>query len=108
MGPKMPGEFRILVDRVWPRGVRRDALALDAWAKEVAPSTELRRWFGHDPARWAGFRRRYRRELANNPQAWKPILSRARKHDLVLLFAARDEEHNHAVVLGEFLRQNPR
>jgi len=107
-GPKVPGERRILVDRIWPRGVRRDSLALDAWAREVAPSTELRRWFGHDPARWAEFRRRYRRELADNPQAWEPIVVEARKRDLVLLFAARDREHNHALVLQEFLRRKLR
>ena len=97
------GEARVLVDRVWPRGVRRDSLRLDLWAKDVGPSTELRKWFGHDPKRWTGFRTRYRHELADNPAAWSPLLEMARAGDLLLLFGARDEEHNQAVVLREFL-----
>jgi uncharacterized protein YeaO (DUF488 family) len=108
VGAKRKGEVRLLVDRLWPRGLRREALALDAWVKDVAPSTELRKWFGHDPARWTEFRRRYRKELACHPERWKALLPQARQHDVVLLFGARDVEHNHAVVLRDFLREKLR
>jgi uncharacterized protein YeaO (DUF488 family) len=97
-----PGR-RFLVDRLWPRGVRRTDLALDGWVKEAAPSNELRRWFGHDVARWPEFRRRYLAELAAAPDAVAPLLDAARTGDLTLLYAARDAEHNNAVVLREHL-----
>jgi uncharacterized protein YeaO (DUF488 family) len=93
-----------LVDRVWPRGVRRSDLALDGWAREVAPSTELRQWFGHRPERFAEFRERYRRELDGRPEAVRPLLDAARTGPVTLLYAARDTEHNQAVVLREYLR----
>jgi uncharacterized protein YeaO (DUF488 family) len=94
---------RILVDRLWPRGMRKEAAALDGWMKELAPSTELRRWFGHDPARWEGFRKRYEAELRQHRELLDELRGRARKHTVTLLFAARDEAHNEAVVLKDVL-----
>ncbi len=94
---------RFLVDRVWPRGVRKESLALDGWVKDAAPSDELRRWFGHDPQRWPEFRERYAAELDAAPDAWRPLLDAAREGDITLLFGARDTEHNQAVVLRERL-----
>lgn len=94
---------RVLVDRVWPRGVTKDEAKLDLWLKDVAPSTALRKWFGHVPARWPAFRERYRLELADNPalEALK-TLARTEKR-VTLLYAARDTQHNQAVVLHELL-----
>lgn len=102
------GEKRYLVERLWPRGVRKEDLPLDGWLKDVAPSTELRRWFNHDPARWEEFRRRYLEELQAKPEVWRPLLDAARDHDVVLLYAARDSEHNGALVLREFLQKKSR
>lgn len=90
---------RVLVDRLWPRGVRKEAAALRMWAKDVAPSDALRRWFGHDPVRWDEFRRRYRVELAERPDAVAALRSLARRGTLTLVYGARDSEHNEAVVL---------
>ncbi len=95
---------RWLVDRRWPRGVSRDALRLTGWAREAAPSEELRRWFGHDPHRWEEFRRRYIAELDESPDAWRPLRDAAQCGDLLLLYAARDRTHNNAVVLRDYLR----
>ncbi|MEA2582716.1 MAG: hypothetical protein QOF33_801 [Thermomicrobiales bacterium] len=94
---------RILVDRLWPRGLTKAAAHVDAWLKDAAPSTELRRWFGHDPIKWADFQRRYREELDTHPEALAPILDAARIGILTLVYAARDEQHNAAVVLKEVL-----
>lgn len=94
---------RILVERLWPRGIKKTALQLDEWCKDVAPSTDLRKWFGHDPERWPEFRRRYVRELNANETAWTPILDAARKGTVTLLFSAHDVEHNSAVVLRDYL-----
>lgn len=94
---------RILVERLWPRGMKKEALAADVWMKEVAPSTRLRKWFGHRPERWEEFRRRYRAELDANPAAWKPILDAATPGTVTLLYSARDTLHNGAVVLREYL-----
>jgi uncharacterized protein YeaO (DUF488 family) len=98
---------RVLVERLWPRGVKKEALALDAWEKEVAPSAELRRWFGHDPARWDEFQRRYREELRRAPAAerLRALVERRRAGTLTLVFAARDEERNSAVVLKQALER---
>ena len=90
---------RILVDRLWPRGVRKADAALDGWVKEIAPSTELRKWFGHDPERWPEFRRRYARELDSHADEIERLRALARKAPVTLVFGARDEEHNDAVVL---------
>lgn len=98
-----PGSRSYLVDRVWPRGVRRDDLEPADWAKDVAPSPELRKWFGHDPERWEEFRRRYFAELDARPQVWRPLLDAARSGTLTLLYGARDRDHNNAVALRDYL-----
>ena len=94
---------RILVERLWPRGMKKAALAADAWMKVVAPSTELRKWFGHRVERWEEFRARYRKELDANPGAWEPILEAARRGTVTLLYSAHDTLHNGALVLCEYL-----
>ncbi|WP_442937797.1 DUF488 domain-containing protein [Nonomuraea sp. SBT364] len=94
-----------LVDRMWPRGMRKDDLRLDAWARDVAPSTELRRWFGHRPERFAEFAERYRAELDRHDDAVRPLLDAAGKGPVTLLYSAKDTEHNQAVVLRDFLRE---
>ena len=94
---------RFLVERLWPRGVRKDALVLDVWLKDVAPSTALRRWFGHDPARWREFRERYAAELEARPDAWAPIVQADRSGTVTLLYSSHDTEHNNAVALKGYL-----
>ena len=94
---------RFLVERLWPRGIRKTDLRLDAWLKDVAPSTELRRWFAHDPRKWPEFRRRYRRELRTNASSLAPLLAAARNGTTTLVYSARDTEHNAAVVLRDYL-----
>ena len=94
---------RILVERLWPRGLKKEALAADAWVKEAAPSTELRKWFDHRPERWDAFRRRYRRELEAKTSAWREILEAGARGTVTLLYSARDTEHNSAVLLKAFL-----
>ncbi len=94
---------RILVDRLWPRGVSKEDAALDDWIKDIAPSTELRQWFGHDPGRWAEFQRRYRAELRQHGPDLDRIRDLARTQAVTLVYAARDEEHNDAVVLRDVL-----
>jgi uncharacterized protein YeaO (DUF488 family) len=101
--PDASDGFRVLVDRLWPRGVAKQRAALDLWMKDVAPSTELRRWFGHDPKRWKEFQTRYRAELKQHDAELAELRSRARKGTVTLLFAARDVEHNEAVVLKKVL-----
>ena len=96
---------RFLVERLWPRGVKKEKLKLDAWLKEVAPSDGLRRWFGHDPAKWGEFQRRYRAELDENPNAWKQLLDVARQGNVTLLYSTRDTEHNNAIVLKDYLAE---
>jgi uncharacterized protein YeaO (DUF488 family)/alkylated DNA nucleotide flippase Atl1 len=98
---KMDGT-RVLVDRLWPRGIAKTKARVDVWMKEVGPSTALRTWFGHDPARWAEFQRRYHRELANSG-AVREVADLARRGPITLLFAAKDEEHNNAVALRDYL-----
>ena len=94
---------RYLVERLWPRGVRKADLPLDGWLKDVAPSPQLRRWFGHDPHKWAAFRRRYLAELRRNPTALEPLLAAAHEGPITLVYGARDTKHNAAVVLREHL-----
>jgi uncharacterized protein YeaO (DUF488 family) len=94
---------RVLVERLWPRGLKKEALAADAWMKEVAPTTELRKWFGHRPERWEEFRRRYRKELDANPAGWEPLARMAARGTLTLLFSTHDAEQNGAVVLRDYL-----
>jgi uncharacterized protein YeaO (DUF488 family) len=101
-----PGDgIRVLVERLWPRGMRKEELMLDSWNKDVAPSADLRRWFSHDPAKWEEFRRRYFAELDAHIAAWQPLVAAARKGNLTLLYSARDTEHNNAVALTEYLKQ---
>jgi uncharacterized protein YeaO (DUF488 family) len=95
---------RVLVDRLWPRGVRKETAELTEWLKDIAPSAELRRWFGHDPARFAEFSRRYRAELSANKDAVGRMDDLAKSGPVTLLYAAHDEEHNHARVLAEYLK----
>ena len=94
---------RILIDRLWPRGVKKEALALDQWAKELAPSTELRQWFGHDPALWEEFRRRYAAELRPHADLLESLRALARKGPITLVYGAHDEAHNNAVAMRGFL-----
>lgn len=97
---------RVLVDRLWPRGISKERLKLDEWLKQIAPSTALRKWFNHDPEKWNGFRERYAKELDANPEAVKALQDLLREHGTVtLIFDARDTEHNEAVVLQQYLRR---
>lgn len=97
--------FRILVDRLWPRGVTKEKAKLDLWLKEIAPSTELRKWFGHDPDKWSGFRGRYETELRHNDELIKTIIDKAKEGTVTLIYGARDEEHNEALVLKQYLEK---
>lgn len=105
--PQATDGVRVLVDRLWPRGLSKEQARVDLWLREVAPSDRLRRWFGHDPAKWEEFRRRYLEELRSSPalEQLRVLSRRARRETVTLLFAARDEAHNNAVVLAEFLRE---
>ena len=94
---------RFLVERLWPRGMKKQAVRMEGWIKDAAPSAGLRQWFSHDPEKWNGFQQRYRAELAGNPDAWQPLLEAANKSDITLLFSTRDPEHNNARLLKEFL-----
>ena len=99
---------RFLVERLWPRGMKKENLNMEAWLKDVAPSDKLRRWFGHEPLKWGEFQKRYRAELADNPNAWRPILEAMERGDVTLLYSARDIEHNNALVLKSFLEEHQR
>jgi uncharacterized protein YeaO (DUF488 family) len=99
---------RLLVERLWPRGVSKAKLRIDSWLKEVGPSTDLRKWFSHDPKKWAEFRRRYFRELTSRREAWQPILSAARRGTVTLVYSSHDTEHNKAVALQDYLRRKSR
>ncbi|MCC6414375.1 MAG: DUF488 domain-containing protein [Opitutaceae bacterium] len=97
--------MRLLVERLWPRGIKKEALRLDGWLKDAAPSTELRLWFSHDPAKWPEFQRRYEAELKQRPDAWQPILDAAKQGKVTLLFSSHDAEHNNVVALRRFLKK---
>ena len=100
-----PGDgYRVLVDHVWPRGVSRERARLDEWARELAPSDELRRWFSHDPARFDEFRARYRRELVDRRDHVLELARRARSRPVTIVYAARDQQHNNAVVVADLVR----
>jgi uncharacterized protein YeaO (DUF488 family) len=104
--PAEPADgYRVLIDRVWPRGISRERARIDEWDKELAPSTELRKWFGHDPARFDEFRRRYRDELRPHADDLDKLCTRAGKGPLTLVYGARDEQHNDAVVLAEVIEK---
>ena len=97
---------RYLVERLWPRGIKKTELQLDGWLKEVAPSPELRKWFGHDPEKWSRFRQRYFTELKGHEQSLQPLLKAARRGPLTLVFSSHDTEHNAAVALRDYLRMH--
>lgn len=101
--PEPSDGFRILVDRLWPRGVSKSSAHIDLWLKDVAPSTILRKWFGHDPLKWTEFRDRYFLELRRNPEAVEQLTGHVRRGAVTLVYGAKDREHNHAVVLKEYL-----
>ena len=96
---------RFLVDHLWPRGLTKEEVKVKGWIKAVSPSNELRQWFGHDPAKWKEFQRRYFVELDKKPETWEPLLEAAREGDITLVFSARDEEHNNAVALKNYLEK---
>jgi uncharacterized protein YeaO (DUF488 family) len=102
--PAVDDGARVLVDRLWPRSISKERAALTLWLKEAAPSTALRRWFGHDPGRWAAFQEGYRAELDANAAVLEPLRQLARTGKLTLLYGAHDQIHNHAVVLAAYLR----
>ncbi len=99
---------RFLVERLWPRGMKKESLTMETWLKDVSPSASLRRWYRHDPLKWPEFQKRYRAELASNPSAWKPIAEAARRGDVTLLYSARDTKRNSALVLKSFLEKRLR
>jgi len=101
--PEKSDGYRVLVDRLWPRGVSKEKAALDLWLKAIAPSTELRQWFGHDPAKWEEFRKRYKEELKNNTEEVSTLEKLIKTNQVTLLYGAKDEEHNEAVVLKEYV-----
>jgi uncharacterized protein YeaO (DUF488 family) len=96
---------RFLIDRLWPRGIKKEDLKMEAWLKEVAPSNELRKWYHQDQGKWEDFRKRYIKELDKNQEVWKPLLDAASKGNITLLYGSKDEEHNQAVVLKEYLEK---
>ena len=99
---------RLLVERLWPRGVKKTSLEIKSWLKDVGPSADLRKWFSHDPAKWNEFRRRYFAELEANPDAWQPIVEAANHGTVTLIYSTHDTEHNNAVALKEFLNRHLR
>jgi uncharacterized protein YeaO (DUF488 family) len=99
---------RFLVERLWPRGLSKEDLQGTTWVKEVGPSTELRQWFNHDPQKWSRFRTRYFRELDSRPESWRPILTAARRGMVTLIYSSRDEKHNNAIALQEYLQAKGR
>jgi uncharacterized protein YeaO (DUF488 family) len=103
--PQSSDGSRFLVERLWPRGMKKEELPMAGWLKEVAPSAELRRWFAHDPAKWEAFRRRYFTELEGKSETLQPFREAARRGTVTLLYSARDTEHNNAVALKQFLEQ---
>jgi uncharacterized protein YeaO (DUF488 family) len=101
--PSRTDGLRILVDRLWPRGLTKEHAAVNLWLKDVAPSTPLRKWFGHDPARWKEFQTRYRKELRHKKEAVELLKQKSEEHTVTLVYGARDEEHNEALVLKKVL-----
>ena len=102
--PSPKDGLRVLVERLWPRGLTRERVAVDLWLKDVAPSPELRKWFGHDPARWEQFQERYRQELREKKDAVRLLKQKAKEGTVTLVYAARDEKHNGALVLKRVLQ----
>lgn len=106
--PEEEDGIRLLVDRLWPRGLTKERAQVDLWLKDLAPSPELRTWFGRDPEKWDEFRRRYRAELSRHLDEIEPIVEASRTDTITLVYAARDQEHNSAVALREYLRERTR
>jgi uncharacterized protein YeaO (DUF488 family) len=104
--PSRSDGLRILVERLWPRGLSKQRAAVDVWLKQIAPSAELRRWFGHDPAKWAEFQKRYWAELEANPEAVNELRRKLRAGPVTFVYAARDERHNGALALKEYLQRH--
>lgn len=100
--------MRFLVERLWPRGMKKESLKMNAWLKDAAPSADLRNWFGHDPLKWNEFQKRYQAELKSHPEAWSSILQAAQQGDVTLLYSAHDIEHNNALALKKFLEKKLR
>jgi uncharacterized protein YeaO (DUF488 family) len=103
--PEPDDGARFLVERLWPRGMKKESLEMECWLKDVAPSNDLRRWFGHDPSKWNEFRSRYFEELDKNPEALEPIRRAARRGKVCLLYSARDTEHNNALALKYYIEE---
>jgi uncharacterized protein YeaO (DUF488 family) len=103
--PSASDSTRFLVDHLWPRGLKKEEVKVKSWIKAVSPSNELRHWFGHEPAKWKEFQRRYFAELDAKAETWQPLLEAAREGDITLVFSARDEEHNNAVALKSYLEK---
>jgi uncharacterized protein YeaO (DUF488 family) len=103
--PRKDDGTRILVDRLWPRGLTKEKAKVDLWLKEIAPSTELRKWFGHDPKKWRRFSARYRTELKHHVDQLNLLKSKAKEGTVTLIYGARDQEHNEALVLKQFLQR---
>ncbi len=104
--PKSSDGFRILVDRLWPRGLSKSSATIGLWLKEIAPSANLRKWFGHDPSKWTQFRDRYFRELDNNPEAVEQLRKHLGRGTVTLVYSAKDQEHNNAAVLKQYLESD--
>jgi uncharacterized protein YeaO (DUF488 family) len=100
--------FRILVDRLWPRGVSKKSARIDLWLKEIAPSTQLRKWFGHDPSKWGEFRKRYFRELEENSEVVAQLLEHVGHGTVTLVYGAKDQDHNDAVAIREYFKSHKR
>ncbi len=100
--PEPDDGCRVLVDRLWPRGITKEAAHIDLWLKDIAPSNELRKWFNHDPARWGEFQRRYRAEIEQQAEAVAQLMAEIHKGRVTLVYGAKDEQHNNAAVLKEF------
>jgi uncharacterized protein YeaO (DUF488 family) len=103
--PAKADGYRVLVDRLWPRGISKSEARIDLWLKEIAPSRELRKWFAHDPHKWAGFKKRYFNELDERAEKVQEVVDRARKGPVTLVYAAKDEQNNNAVALKEYLQR---
>jgi len=103
--PAKTDGVRFLVERLWPRGMKKEAAKLDDWLRDAAPSTALRKWFHHDPAKWTEFKHHYRAELKLHPESWQPILKAAKHGDVTLLFSSHDAEHNNVVTLKRYLEE---
>jgi uncharacterized protein YeaO (DUF488 family) len=104
--PEEDDGFRVLIDRLWPRGVSKEAAKIDLWSKDLSPSTALRRWFGHDPKKWEEFKRRYYRELDAHPEAVEDLRRRTKKQTVTLIFGAKDPGHSNARALMDYLKKN--